>query len=123
MAGVGQTAAHHFPDYAVLILTYTGSSLEGAMRSPDWRPDCDHQRMLANSGLLLVVGPSGCGKSSLVRAGLLPVMAFEPGWLTLPPVVPGADPVAALAGELAREAKGLTAGLDCELGTRPAGAR
>jgi hypothetical protein len=25
--------------------------------------------------LLVVVGPSGCGKSSLVRAGLLPVMA------------------------------------------------
>jgi hypothetical protein len=27
---------------------------------------------------LLVVGPSGCGKSSLVRAGLLPVIAAEP---------------------------------------------
>ena len=29
---------------------------------------------------VLVVGPSGCGKSSLVRAGLVPVMAGEPDW-------------------------------------------
>ena len=29
----------------------------------------------AEGAALLVVGPSGCGKSSLVRAGLLPVMA------------------------------------------------
>jgi hypothetical protein len=50
---------------------------------------------------LLVVGPSGCGKSSLVRAGLLPIMADEPGWWTLAPIVPGADPVAALVRELA----------------------
>jgi ABC-type uncharacterized transport system fused permease/ATPase subunit len=33
----------------------------------------------AKGAALLVVGPSGCGKSSLVRAGLLPVMAGEPG--------------------------------------------
>jgi hypothetical protein len=38
----------------------------------------------AEAAVLLVVGPSGCGKSSLVRAGLLPVMADEPGWWTLP---------------------------------------
>jgi energy-coupling factor transporter ATP-binding protein EcfA2 len=55
----------------------------------------------AKAAMLLVIGPSGCGKSSLVRAGLLPVMAEEPGWLTLPPILPGADPVAALARELA----------------------
>jgi hypothetical protein len=59
------------------------------------------------SGLLLVVGPSGCGKSSLVRAGLVPVMAAEPGWWTLPPLVPGPDPVAALAAELAHAARDL----------------
>src|SRR3954466_4641058 len=29
----------------------------------------------ADPAVLLIVGPSGCGKSSLVRAGLLPVMA------------------------------------------------
>ena len=59
----------------------------------------------AEGAALLVVGPSGCGKSSLVRAGLLPVMAGEPGWWTLPPIVPGADPVAALARGLAMAAR------------------
>ena len=61
----------------------------------------------SNGAMLLVVGPSGCGKSSLVRAGLLPAMAREPGWLTLPPMVPGVQPVAALAQELANRAKEL----------------
>jgi hypothetical protein len=55
--------------------------------------------------VLVVVGPSGCGKSSLVRAGLLHVMAGEPGWEVLDPVLPGADPVAALAWELAVAAR------------------
>jgi WD40 repeat protein/energy-coupling factor transporter ATP-binding protein EcfA2 len=59
----------------------------------------------AKAAVLLVVGPSGCGKSSLVRAGLLHVMAKEPGWLTLPSILPGADPVAALARELAAAAR------------------
>ena len=54
----------------------------------------------ADAGVLLVVGPSGCGKSSLVRAGLLPAMAAEPGWWTVAPMLPGADPVAALTREL-----------------------
>ncbi|MGH3886631.1 MAG: toll/interleukin-1 receptor domain-containing protein, partial [Pseudonocardiaceae bacterium] len=59
----------------------------------------------AEGTALLVVGPSGCGKSSLVRAGLLPVMADQPGWRALPPILPGADPVAALARELAAAAR------------------
>ncbi len=59
----------------------------------------------AEGTALLVVGPSGCGKSSLVRAGLVPVMAREPEWWTLPPIVPGADPVAALVRELAAAAR------------------
>jgi Novel STAND NTPase 1/TIR domain len=62
----------------------------------------------SNRGLLLVVGPSGCGKSSLVRAGLLPVMALEPDWQTLSPLVPSADPIAALAREFFHGAKGLS---------------
>ncbi len=61
----------------------------------------------SNRAMLLVVGPSGCGKSSLVRAGLLPVMAPEPGWMTVPAMVPGVYPVSALARELARAAEGL----------------
>ncbi len=59
----------------------------------------------AEGAALLVVGPSGCGKSSLVRAGLLPVLADQPGWRTLPPILPGTDPVAALARELAAAAR------------------
>ncbi|MGH3773598.1 MAG: toll/interleukin-1 receptor domain-containing protein, partial [Pseudonocardiaceae bacterium] len=66
--------------------------LAGLLRSPVER---------AERTVLLVVGPSGCGKSSLVRAGLLHVMAGEPGWWTLPPMLPGADPVAGLVRELA----------------------
>jgi WD40 repeat protein len=62
----------------------------------------------AEGAALLVVGPSGCGKSSLVRAGLLPVLAKQPGWRTLSPILPGADPVAALARELAAAARGIT---------------
>ncbi|HEU0088610.1 MAG TPA: TIR domain-containing protein [Pseudonocardiaceae bacterium] len=59
---------------------------------------------------LLVVGPSGCGKSSLVRAGLQPVMASERDWWTLPPIMPGADPVAALVRELAAATRQLGLG-------------
>jgi len=64
----------------------------------------------AEGAVLLVVGPSGCGKSSLVRAGLAPVLAGEPGWRVLPPILPGADPVAALTRELAAAARRI--GLD-----------
>jgi WD40 repeat protein len=59
----------------------------------------------ADPAVLLVVGPSGCGKSSLVRAGLLPVMAAEAEWWTLPAILPGTTPVAALARELAASAR------------------
>ncbi|MDQ3153956.1 MAG: TIR domain-containing protein [Actinomycetota bacterium] len=67
-------------------------------------------RSAAEGTALLVAGPSGCGKSSLVRAGLVPVMADEPGWRVLPPILPGSDPVAALARELAAAARRI--GLD-----------
>ena len=63
---------------------------------------------LAEGAALLVVGPSGCGKSSLVRAGLLAALADQPGWRTLPPILPGTDPVAALARELAATARRIT---------------
>jgi WD40 repeat protein len=59
----------------------------------------------AKAAVLLVVGPSGCGKSSLIQAGLLHVMAQEPRWRILAPIVPGADPVTALARELAAAAR------------------
>src|SRR3954462_8617057 len=72
--------------------------LAARLRSPAERAD---------PALLLVVGPSGCGKSSLVRAGLLPGMAAEPEWWTLPALLPGAQPVAALARRLAGAARPL----------------
>src|SRR4051812_36286751 len=64
----------------------------------------------ADPAVLVVVGPSGCGKSSLVRAGLLPVVAAEPDWWTLPAILPGTHPVAALARELAASARQLGLG-------------
>src|SRR5215475_7973588 len=58
----------------------------------------------ARRGMLVVEGPSGCGKSSLVRAGLLPRMTAEPGWLVAPPVEPAGargEPLRCLARSLA----------------------
>jgi hypothetical protein len=74
-------------------------------------------RTPADDSAVLVVGPSGSGKSSLVRAGLAPRMAEEDGWSVLTPIVPGADPVAALARELAVAAR------DVRLGWLPADVR
>jgi energy-coupling factor transporter ATP-binding protein EcfA2 len=50
-----------------------------------------------------VIGPSGSGKSSLLHAGLLPRLARMPEqWLVVPPLRPGRQPTAALAGALVR---------------------
>jgi hypothetical protein len=59
----------------------------------------------AHGAALFLVGPSGCGKSSLARAGLLPRMREEPGWLCLPPIVPGTYPNESLVGALAGQAR------------------
>jgi WD40 repeat protein len=80
------------------------TELTGLLRSPAGRAD---------AAVLLVVGPSGCGKSSLIRAGLLPAVAAEPGWWTLSPMLPGTDPVSALERELA--ATGRALGVDWTL--------
>ena len=74
------------------------AQLTALLRSPAERAD---------AGVLLVVGPSGCGKSSLVRAGLVPAMTAEPGWWTVAPLKPGADPVAALTRELTAALRGV----------------
>ena len=65
------------------------------LRSPSERAD---------NGVLVVTGPSGCGKSSLVRAGLIPLMAGEPEWQVFDPMLPGVDPVGALAREITDKA-------------------
>ena len=58
--------------------------------------------VLDQSRFVAVVGLSGSGKSSLVRAGLLPQIrtgevSGSGGWRVLDPIVPGADPLGALA--------------------------
>ncbi|WP_460773297.1 nSTAND1 domain-containing NTPase [Nocardiopsis nanhaiensis] len=53
-----------------------------------------HERFLA------VIGASGSGKSSLVQAGILPRLRSR-SWNVLPVMVPGTDPVGALANALA----------------------
>ncbi|MGH3869676.1 MAG: TIR domain-containing protein [Pseudonocardiaceae bacterium] len=76
-------------------------------------------RSLAERGegqIVVIVGPSGCGKSSLVRAGLLPAMASEPGWATLAPFAPGTDPVAALSQELAHATRSTPSQMRQQLG-------
>ncbi|MDT0330007.1 AAA family ATPase [Nocardiopsis lambiniae] len=52
--------------------------------------------------LLAVIGASGSGKSSLVQAGILPRLRAQ-RWNVLPVLVPGADPVGALARALAKD--------------------
>ena len=56
--------------------------------------------------LLVVYGPSGSGKSSLVRAGLVPELAKRPlggrGRARIALLVPGSEPLQALATVLAR---------------------
>jgi tetratricopeptide (TPR) repeat protein len=60
--------------------------------------------------LLAILGPSGSGKSSLARAGFIPELARRPlPGLDCPRVAvltPGAHPIEALAGVLARTATG-----------------
>nr|SBO93674.1 High-affnity carbon uptake protein Hat/HatR [Nonomuraea gerenzanensis] len=50
-------------------------------------------------GPLVVTGPSGCGKTSLLHAGLIPALQDDLGRSVV--LTPGAQPVAALARELA----------------------
>jgi WD40 repeat protein len=66
-------------------------------RSREIRELASRVRSTAGGGLLAVVGPSGCGKSSLVRAGLLPLLEDDPGWMTTTPWLPGDDPLSTLA--------------------------
>ena len=59
--------------------------------------------------LLVIMGPSGVGKSSIAMAGLLPCLqtggVFDStDWIYLPPVIPGAHPMAALVSALAQHA-------------------
>ena len=66
------------------------------------------------SRAVVVVGGSGSGKSSLVRAGLVPRLVAE-GWITAPPVLPGPEPLRALALSIGRAWRRLDAGQRIEL--------
>ena len=70
--------------------------IAGLLRSPTER---------SRGAAIFLVGPSGCGKSSLVRAGLLPMLADEPDWWCLPPIRPGSDVVDALLKEIVPAAR------------------
>lgn len=84
---------------------HESAQLAAQVRSPAAR---------VTGALLSVVGPSGCGKSSLVRAGLIPLLAAEDGWWTTRAIRPGADPVRALARELAAAAGAVGLGWSAE---------
>ncbi|HEY5710983.1 MAG TPA: ATP-binding protein [Allosphingosinicella sp.] len=63
------------------------------------------RKLLAERRLAIVTGPSGSGKSSLIMAGLVPALhagaiSGSEGWRYWPPVLPGADPFAALLQSL-----------------------
>jgi WD40 repeat protein len=55
----------------------------------------DPVSLLDHRSLVVVVGASGAGKSSLVRAGVIPILAshrrHDATWFVVPPVVPGGD--------------------------------
>jgi len=74
-------------------------------RDPEVRELIDRlraRRAMGGAHMLAVLGASGSGKSSLVRAGVLPrLQKFEPGFVVVPPLRPGADPCAELAKALA----------------------
>ena len=63
-------------------------------------------RRLPDQRLVIVTGASGSGKSSLVLAGLVPALQHgalpdSAGWLYVPELVPGSDPLLRLATALA----------------------
>ena len=82
---------------------YFGRTKEIAQLWSDFRAlhgDADKKRLLP------IYGPSGSGKSSLVRAGVIPKLAQEPlpgkEQARVAVMVPGTQPLQALAGMLAR---------------------
>ena len=56
---------------------------------------------MREQGVLPVVGPSGAGKTSFVRAGVIPRLREQAGWLVLR-LRPGHDPFRGLAARLLR---------------------
>jgi hypothetical protein len=66
--------------------------------------DLRGMRALGDRRIYAIQGASGSGKSSLMKAGVLPRLRREPGWLVLRAFRPGADPLLNFADALARTA-------------------
>ncbi|MGI5282561.1 caspase, EACC1-associated type [Nonomuraea polychroma] len=73
-------------------------------------------------GPLVLTGPSGSGKSSVLRAGLIPALRQEQD-VSCVVLAPGADPLGALARELAELGGGDPARLRAIIESDPSGAR
>jgi ABC-type transporter Mla maintaining outer membrane lipid asymmetry ATPase subunit MlaF len=50
----------------------------------------------------VILGASGSGKSSLMKAGVLPRLRRERGWIVLRAFRPGADPLSNFAASIAQ---------------------
>lgn len=66
-----------------------------------------HLRAETGRGVLTIAGASGCGKSSLLRAGLLPAMEDDTGWLVVDPWSPEGDARYSLAKAITATARRL----------------
>jgi WD40 repeat protein len=66
---------------------------------------------------LVISGGSGSGKSSLLKAGLIPRLRRQPGWLVVPPFDPSREPVQALFSALRAAAQ--VVGAEVDLTRRP----
>ena len=84
------------------------------------------QRLRREGGaqLLLLTGPAGVGKSSLARAGMLPLLRQQSGWLPLEPITPHGKLLAplqrAVAATCAREDAASALVLEALRGEQPA---
>lgn len=68
----------------------------------EYRANGDHPAYAQGARAYVIQGASGSGKSSLLKAGLLPRLRRERGWLALRCFRPGADPLASFAEAIAK---------------------
>jgi TIR domain len=110
-SGVGRWGATNpFPGLAPFTVEMAPAFFGRSAETQDLARRLRAHSHAGGGGLLAVIGPSGSGKSSLLRAGLLPLLAREPGWLVVSPWSPGLDPVAELARAVTSTGRGLGLG-------------
>jgi hypothetical protein len=74
-------------------------------RSPEIARCLEDLREMRANGVrqpYIILGASGSGKSSLMKAGVLPRLRREHGWVVLRALRPGADPLFNFAGSIAQ---------------------